>query len=843
MQFFTICASNYLALAKTLAASVRRVYPEVKLQIFLLNDAHCVETEAYRLRHIGEALDEQDRLQRLLRYNILEFSTSVKAAVFRTLFQEGCESVVYLDPDIELFSRLDEVHALFAEGRSGAIVPHMLSPLPRDGEHPDDFEILRTGTFNLGFLALNATRESTALVEWWDEWLKTHCWGDPSTGVFTDQKWLDFVPAMWPGVAVLRHPGYDVAYWNLHERALARSDQGWSVNDQVPLRFFHFSGFNPGHPRVLSKYDTRHTSVRSGALAEMLQAYAAQLLQHGHLQHKLEPLPTLRFSNGAQFDVVARSAYAQAEARGLKFSRILEVGDGGGFHEWLTGRVAGSRHSRYVHALLDLRQDVRTHFGDLEETQAEALCRWIVSNGMAEQQLDPQLLKDAGVIGMAAGVDASPSVNFIGYLRAESGVGEAARGYVKALGSANVRLALMDISNLTSYKLLGELEPLPLRDEMPPAPYGVNWIHVNADMLPATIEHFGQDLCDGRYSVGFWAWESEHFPAEWGRRAQMVDEIWVGSTFMAKAIAPCVDVPVLTFPHVVELPQVAPERERFGMAPDEFVFLFSFDFHSFVERKNPAAVIRAFNEAFAACDKARLLIKTTSGAAFPSELDELSRMADGVRVRIWDETLERRDMLALLASVDSYVSLHRLEGFGLGMAEAMAMGKPVIATGYGGNTDFMTVGDALLIPFELVELERAVGPYQQGSRWAEPDVAAAVAAMRQLYDDREQAAALGRRARRAIESRLSAVAVGKRLRDRLEHIERSACEKARARSVRVPPPVSRVRRRIERVLSRLAAVVRNPRRALWYCKQGTVYLQRQGLRATLRKVRQVLAGA
>src|SRR5205085_74667 len=211
---------------------------------------------------------------------------------------------------------------------------------------------------------------------------------------------------------------------------------------------------------------------------------------------------------------------------------------------------------------------------------------------------------------------------------------------------------------------------------------------------------------------------------------------WVPSNFTLDSISRASPVPVVRMPHAIgELPTTDQTRAAFDLPANRFVFLFIFDFHSYLERKNPIGLIQAFKKAFTKRDRAVLLLKSSRGDTAEGELSSLREAARGASVRILDRVLTRPELNTLMNLSDCYVSLHRSEGFGLTMAEAMSLGKPVIATAYSGNLEFMTPWNSELVPYELVAVPPRCDPYPVGAHWAEPDVDAAAAAMRRVAGD------------------------------------------------------------------------------------------------------------
>jgi glycosyltransferase involved in cell wall biosynthesis len=273
------------------------------------------------------------------------------------------------------------------------------------------------------------------------------------------------------------------------------------------------------------------------------------------------------------------------------------------------------------------------------------------------------------------------------------------------------------------------------------------------------------------YRIVYWNWELETVPDEWVEAAELVDEIWSPTRFVADAMRARMPCPVHHMLPGVEVGLVEKVRRSSLNIPEgHFVFLFMFDLHSQVHRKNPGAVFRAFREAFREDDKATLVIKTTGGDIHSADLNQLRETIRGANVILLDKLLKRAQAYGLIAMSDCFVSLHRSEGFGLGLAEAMLMAKPVIATGYSGNLDFMNRNNSLLVDYERVEIKEDRPIYTRGNFWAEPSVRQAAAFMREVYENPGEARARALRGQAETRSLLSLEAAGKRMRARLDQI-------------------------------------------------------------------------
>jgi len=292
-------------------------------------------------------------------------------------------------------------------------------------------------------------------------------------------------------------------------------------------------------------------------------------------------------------------------------------------------------------------------------------------------------------------------------------------------------------------------------------PYDVNLFCVNADQMPIARELLGDAVFAGRYNIGCWFWELERFPERWHGAIDLVDEIWVTSPFVRDAIAACTPKPVHIVPVAlgVDLPR-SYSRDEFGLAEGVFTCLFSFDFNSYVTRKNAEGAIAAFRRAFAdGRGDVRLVIKTINGERHPDALRRLVEAAGGdARIEVRDGILDRIGMWALQACCDCYISLHRSEGLGLGMAECMLLGKPVVATAYSGNLAFMDADNSCLVEYSLVPVKEGEYPAWRGQYWAEPDIEQAAAHLRRLADDRAYARQIGEKAKASVSQRLSAAA-------------------------------------------------------------------------------------
>jgi glycosyltransferase involved in cell wall biosynthesis len=291
-------------------------------------------------------------------------------------------------------------------------------------------------------------------------------------------------------------------------------------------------------------------------------------------------------------------------------------------------------------------------------------------------------------------------------------------------------------------------------------PAGVPLVfHVNPPLLPLVLLRLPRTLLRGRRVIGYWAWELPQAPPEWRAGARFVHEVWVPSPFTAAAIETLLPGRVRVVPHPLAVAPPVPQaldRSAFGWPADAVVVLVSLNLASSLERKNPLGAIAAFRAAFGDRRDRLLVLKIGNPDHFPADFARIvAAVAAAPNIRIDTQPYPAAAVHALTAAADIVLSLHRSEGFGLVLAEAMLLGKPVIATGWSGNMAFMDGQSAALVDYRLVAPQDPRQVYH-GSSWAEPDQGGAVAHLRRLAEDAAARAALGARAKRQALDRLGA---------------------------------------------------------------------------------------
>ncbi len=426
-------------------------------------------------------------------------------------------------------------------------------------------------------------------------------------------------------------------------------------------------------------------------------------------------------------------------------------------------------HAELIHHESISRKKLR-----IEQDEQRFWQRWGETLRQGDPYFNPNLAQDRTDCVLNSALPAAPlaaqGVNLIAYIRAEMGVGQGARSLASCLQAASVPFAVINFEAGNPARMNDRTwqahEVLPAQ-----AQFAVNILHVNADHTPFAVSQLPAELFAGRYTIGYWMWELPEFPDRWQESFRHVQEIWVGSSFVQQAIAAKSPVPVVRIPHAIALDlRTSPGRAHFGLPAQAFLFLSMYDTHSIVERKNPQGAILAFQRAFAPEDaRVGLVLKVSNPQ--PAEMQVLRALLGNYRnIHVIEGTYSRSELNGLINACDCFVSLHRAEGFGLGPAEAMSLGKVALLTAWSGNTDYMRLDNCAPVGYRLVALGQDYGPYQAHQHWAEPDLEQAARWMRRLLEEPGLAQTLGARAQATIAEEFSPAVVGRLVAQRLQAI-------------------------------------------------------------------------
>lgn len=473
-------------------------------------------------------------------------------------------------------------------------------------------------------------------------------------------------------------------------------------------------------------------------------------------------------------DPILLSEARRAHLVGGQLPDLLGLGVGPDLEAWALASVPAGDPlpvARYLAAVRAARPDLQQAFPRVPGPDAIRLARWATRSGVREPGHDAGLLRRAAVATTARRAAApatapggtSEGVNLIGYLAGELGLGVSARLVDSALQAVGVATSTLDVGrSLQSRQGASYRRSEPVR-------HATSLLCVNAAETLDLAPGLGAVLGDTRV-IGMWYWELEEFPATYDGAFAYVDEVWVATEFMRRAVAARAgDTPVRTvMPPLPQAGEAPPLPTRFGIPTERPWFLFTFDYFSVAERKNPRGLVEAFTRAFRdrpVDQRPTLVIKSINAGRDPSEAERLRLLVAGRDdVVMVEEYLANDERHALVAHCTAYVSLHRAEGLGLTVGEAMAWGKPVIATAYGGVTDFCTAENSFPVDWRPTVVTETVGPYREGMVWADPDLDHAAALMRAVVDDPARAEAVGRRGAADIRVRHSPEVAGVHMR-------------------------------------------------------------------------------
>ena len=774
----TIATGNQLAQARVLAASFKARHPDGEFATLVIGEPSGSTDRGdlsglVTLQDIGLPPGEISRMAMI--YTAAEFRAAVKPWFLRHLLATGAGAVIYMDPNIGVFAGLEDIFEL-ARIHGIVLAPHITDPIPNDGLRVNDADILAMGAYDSGFIAVGSA--SGDFLDWLSAKFLRDCHaGLP--GSSPGQRWFDLIPCLYPH-HILKDPECDVACWNLHSRKVAWTGERYEVNGR-PLRFFNFNGFDPDEPHLVNKQlgeTPRILLSREPGLSRLYGEHAAALEKAGYHLLKDREYGYARLENGLQITSLMRMLYREslvtAETNGTEPPPLpFAPGGAEALTAWMNEpAVPGCQNfTRFLRCVHSSRPDVQKAFPHPASRDAAGFNEWVFHNGQLECDI-PAALMPAGEIPAVQGGQAVlektvPVVDVVGYFQAELGLGETARLLISGIEAAGI-----PHTSITSREIISRQEHPFRHTGSGDSGAGIKILCINCDHMPAFMQRVSPGFLEGRYVIGLWFWELEYYPANMIPSFDFVDEVWTGSEFTAQAFRKVTSKPVFVFPHPFHKPGAKPAFSKTDLGlPEKYWFYFAFDFFSTIERKNPLGLIAAFKKAFAPGEGPVLVIKTINGDKRRAAFEKIQYAAAGRDdIVIIDQYLspERRD--AMMENCDCYVSLHRSEGLGMTMAEAMINGKPVIATRYSGNLDFMSDENSYLVSHQPRPVGPGSEPYPAEGVWSDPDTDEAASLMRHVYGHPAEAAERGARARLVIESKLSPEACGRFVAERIADI-------------------------------------------------------------------------
>jgi len=780
---FTISSNNYMPYTSTLVNSSVFHHKDADHYLCLvdklINDSHFYPKDCEILEVSNLGIPDFSGFS--FRYDIMELNTAAKPYMFLYLFDKGYDRVVYFDPDIKVYCEITPVFDALDAGARAVFTPHLTEPaetlMP-----PDDITIMRAGIYNLGFAAFRRDDSVEEVLRWWARRLRYQCINAQDDGIFVDQKFMDLVPGFLPDVAILRNTTLNVAYWNLFQRDLAGSgDKGWVI-DNSPLIFFHFSGYDPRNSRQLSKHTSMFSKENSQALIDLLENYSNDLKRNGLYSTPKANYCYERFSSAAKIPTFVRHYFRDQHLTwdGNPFEN---------FQDYLEMPTLGTAEapdgmvcSNLMHAFWQTSAYLKDTFDITTQTGVAGLTEWFIRHSH-RSGIDPRLThgmverisaaRRSKVISAIPAVSSDTAdISVVGYLTTDTGVGEVGRRTLSSLAASGRRTEGFDVDlNVAASRTNMEVQSA-LKEK---ADSRLHIFNVNADQLPLVQQTYSDRLNKGAYRIAMPFWELADFPDPWIGSFDHVDEIWAPSRFIQAGLVTKVKKPVVYMPVALDFSiERVLSRKELKIPENRFLFLFSFDFLSFRSRKNPEAVIATFTAAFQGTpyrDHVSLIVKCVNSRYATDELKRLRETIDGgLDVHILETELTRSEMLGLVKAVDCVVSLHRSEGLGLLVAEAMALGTPVIATDYSATTELVTPQTGYPVDYKLKELRANDYPFPAGQVWADPDISHAAWQMRRAVDEADSNDEMLERARERIYENHGIEAVVRAQSGRLEEL-------------------------------------------------------------------------
>ena len=710
----TIIAPNYASQALTLGKSLLRNMPNFDFVTVLIQDEVNVDWLQSQisdyLRH--EILSGKHKVIPISninwgdfdvsrasnQYNLLEFATSIKPAVIRHFLQNGYENVTYLDPDIYVYK---DFSPLILNETPIKLTPHILSDFPLDGFTPNQQNILWAGIFNLGFVSFNL--EGIQFLNWWSEKLNEYCLMDVANGYHVDQKWMDWAP-IFAETQILVNPGLNVAYWNLHERLIFARDKHYFVNQddlEYPLYFFHFSGFSDFNTFQLTKHGNRNFSEARLPLS-ILQEYSA-----------------LRLS--ASINCVVPEWHLAGRYKGMALPEKIRktILERKGFklkYNEMDYRYASKN------SLIDFLKTVP----ELRDMHGDRLIEFLrdecnYSDEIISENIDYIMGKS------------ETCLQLVGYFGAPTGVGQIARNTSKALDKLGIEHSIAML-------------PTPFDDPKLISEYSVKTsisgtaktviVFVNADMWVTDAVIRGRINNKTQNVIAVWAWEIEYIPNEYKKISAGIDSLYALSKFSAEALSSGLNKKVNYFPTFFDFDlQVATKSENteiYELSLTKYI-LYRFDAKSIVNRKNPIAALTVWQKISNEFPEYHLVLKTTDlNNEAHSEI--LRLISAGTRIKLINKVMTREETDLLMKNASVYLTLHRAEGLGLNILEAIGFDVPVVSTNYSGlSSELFNI--VYPVKYSLIAIGEDSAPYPANGVWAEPDQIDAERQLRQALKD------------------------------------------------------------------------------------------------------------
>ena len=731
----TIVAKNYLAQASILERSFLEFHPEAEF-FTLLIDGNAESKENISSQGtilIPSDLDiENETLERMATiYDVMEFATALKPKALELVLKLTGKNVAYIDPDIEIFKTLDVV-VEGLENHPIVLTPHNIFPMPRDGMETSEQAIRYSGIFNLGFVALSS--KALPFLNWWHERLVTDAVVDFESSLFTDQRWVDFVPALFD-VKVLKNPGLNVAYWNIHERGLSRNSVGEVLANGEPLYFYHFSGYDPLTPWILTKHDgsrPRFSFENSAVLRELCDHYGNQLERNNFSSLRKTPYGLNRSVDGFPLTKEIRRSYrnwwlsAMSNGEAWPPSAFSKVEK---FLEWMTTPVLGalhSSHSRAERALWENSTYLQERFPDIDATSSVSYRDWL-DRSPERKSLYNQITEiDSTKIDIQLSGWNVLSIN--GDEGDLADMRERCKVLVLACGLPVQQVKIRESTLPKGFEFRSTVSAFPVYEDL---------IAINLNGEAGRLfDQAGFTRRPARRRILLNMWDFNEATSETEAMYRNFEEIWCPSDFVVRSLPKSCRQKAVPITIPLEDPAnfAGISKSVMGLS-DDFIFLSVFNGGRSAGRDNPLAVLESYLQGFQAMSGTRLVIRIVNDSQSLRVIARMRYLAQGrpdVTFLVGD--VRQGEIIGLINAADCYISMHRTTAFGANMARAVLAGKPLIATGYSGNLAFM--GDlGLKVEYSLEKVGKDDSFAPEYAQWAEADVDDAASKMRIVAND------------------------------------------------------------------------------------------------------------
>ena len=758
----TIVTRRELARARVLVSSFHTYHPNAAFVVLVLDGLEGVDAVAgARVITLEQLVGSESGM--LVAGNPFEaLDAAVLPRLLRSLFDERSGPLVYLACGLRVLGPLEELEGLL-ERHELALVSRAVGA--REELEPAFGARAGGGAISHRILASTGGPHAQRVLAAWPSYF--------ADGVDAVYRWFDGIPAIGEEVGVLRDAGYGLDPWTLSASRVNEGAGALQVEGR-PARLFDFSSLDPLAPDRPNRdrKDARLHSIQ--AFAELRARHAEELLAAGYAQDATRPWRYASLGDGTHVTEEMRKLMLEGVADGLLTESPYTEQGRAAFYAYLEGpaeRGASAGLTRLHMEIWKARPDVQGAFPHLDGPDGARFASWLCEHGAEDHGLPEALLpmrEHERALARVRDPDVREplwGVNVAGFFSSGLGLGEAARLLIAGLDARGVPALPVQARLIPPCEQGADFTFGAPAD----APYPISILCINGDLIPPFAREVGGSFFEDRHTIALWWWEVGDFPRDWAAAFEHIDEVWVGSQHIYDAVAPSAPVPVVKMAMPVALPRVpARARAELGLPEDGFLFLFVHDYHSTAARKNPLGLVKAFRRAFPPGGGAKLVLKSINAENVMHEHDRVALEAgDHPDITLIDGYVSADDKNAMIAACDCYVSLHRSEGFGLTAAEAMLLGKPVIATRYGGNLEFMTEENSYLVDWTPIAVGEDAHPYPANGTWADPDLDQAASLMRIVFDDPEQARARGRIGRRDVLDRHAPQVAGERMEARL----------------------------------------------------------------------------